>query len=442
MKRSVICFLLAAGWLESTFAVRGAEKSKQAPSPSASPNDQSGWKPNPALIAELERKKIPWNYRESAVPSYTLPDPLVMADGTKITSAKQWEQKGRPATIELFRSFVFGRAPRKPHRIMFEVKETTPDALDGTATRKRVAITSFDQEGKSFTFEAAVLTPNKTTSPVPAFLLINNRLVASADPSRQQKDGFWPAEEIINRGYATAVFRTNDVDPDVKESEARAKGVRGVWPAGSGEEGKDSWATIAAWAWGASRVLDYLQTDGRIDGNKVAVVGHSRGGKTALWAGAEDERFAIAISNDSGCGGAALSRRRFGETVAAINDRFPHWFCNAFKGFNDREDSLPIDHHQLIALMAPRGVYVASADADFWADQRGEFLSLVHASPVFALYDQAVIPADAMPPLNTPRIWGTRGYHIHEGGHNLTPYDWNCYMDFADRLWKDRANRE
>ncbi len=401
-----------------------------------------GWKADPKLLEDLQRRKLSWNYRESEVAEYRLPDPLLCADGTRVSSSEEWERKRRPETLELFRKFVYGRTPTRPSEVRFEVLERDPKAMDGRATRTRVRITSLDA-GKSFSFESAVLVPNghDRRPRVPAFLLINNRAVSSADPSRRQKDGFWPAEEIIARGYATAVFRTSDVDPDTKDEAARTNGVRGVWPAGAGggTPGEDAWATIGAWAWGASRVLDYLQTDPEIDSAKVAVVGHSRGGKTALWAGAQDERFALAVSNDSGCGGAALSRRNFGETVEIINRGFPYWFCSNFKKFDGREAELPVDQHQLLALIAPRGLYVASADGDFWADQRGEFLALAHAAPVYALYGHAGLQPDEMPPLDTPALRGRVAYHIRRGGHNLTPYDWQRFMDFADRLWRERS---
>jgi hypothetical protein len=182
--------------------------------------------------------------------------------------------------------------------------------------------------------------------------------------------------------------------------------------------------------------MDYFETDPRVDKAHVAVVGHSRGGKAALWAGAEDERFAMVVSNDSGESGAALSRRNFGETIERINTSFPHWFTAAYKTFNGRAAELPIDQHMLLALVAPRALYVASADEDLWADPRGEFLSLAATSPVFAFWGDAPIRDSDMPAIDTPLVVGRRGYHIRTGGHNLTPYDWDRYADFADRVWK------
>jgi dienelactone hydrolase len=362
-----------------------------------------------------------------------LPDPLQMENGKMIRGDRDWLEKRRPELLELFAENVYGRQPvGRPAKLTFKVTDSARDAMDGKATRKQVRV-SYSGPGGEGSFNLVLFTPNERTAPAPCFLLICNRSIENMDPTRKVKSPFWPAEQIVARGYGAAAFYNGEVEPDNKE--AWKNGVHKIFNGPTGPKA-DSWGTIAAWAWGASRAMDYLETDPDVDRNHVAVVGHSRGGKTALWAGAEDERFAMAVSNDSGCTGAAIARAKRGEQIADINRAFPYWFCENYKRFNGRPEDLPVDQHQLIALMAPRLVYVASASEDIWADPKNEFLAGVLAGPVYRLFGLEGIAADSCPPAESPVHAGSIGYHLRTGGHNLTEYDWARFMDFADRHWR------
>jgi hypothetical protein len=389
---------------------------------------QNGWQAKPEVVARTTKQQPGFNYDEAKVPAYTLP--AVLGDGPRIVrTAGAWPGQ-RAKILQLFRDTVYGRSPRRPDRLSFTVLEENDRAMDGAATLRRVAIDS-RQGSRSHRFELTLFVPNGRRGPAPVFLLINNRPVSNTDPTRREKSGFWPAEQMIARGYGIAAIQYGQLAPDNKDT--FREGAIALF-----EETRPAftWGAIAAWAWGASRAMDYFVTDNAIDRSRVAIVGHSRGGKAALWAGAEDDRFSIVVSNESGEGGAALSRRMFGETVERINTSFPHWFTATYKTYNGREAELPVDQHMLLSLVAPRALYVASADEDLWADPRGEFLSLAATSPVFALWGDEPIGADAMPPLDTPMISRRRGYHVRTGTHNLTPYDWERFADLADRVWK------
>ena len=364
-----------------------------------------------------------------------LPDPREPGGISRIETVDAWKAVGRPATLELFRKHMFGRrSVERPRDLRFEVVSTAPEAIDGKATLKQIRIHYSGAGGKGG-IDLAVFVPNGSAEPVPGFLLICNRDRENIDPTRKIKSPFWPVERIVERGYFAAAFHNSDLDPD--EHDGFRNGVHGVFDPQGQERPADAWATIAAWAWGASRVMDYFETDDAVNEKLVAVVGHSRGGKTALWCGAEDERFAMAVSNNSGCSGAALSRRRKGETLKKINKRFPHWFCANYDAFNDAEETLPFDQHQLIALMAPRTVYVASATADSWADPKGEFLACVHAGPVYGLFGMEGVGQNQFPAAEVPFRQGRIGYHLRTGKHNLVEYDWKCFMDFADKHWEE-----
>ena len=399
------------------------------------------------------------NYDEAKVGNFTLPDPLVMENGDKVRDAKMWKEKRRPELLRQFEEHVYGRSPGKPKDLRFEVTSQDRNALGGKAIRKEVTVYFSDKPEPKM--DLLMYIPKKEEGPVPAFLglnfagnqsihtdpgikisaswmrngredaVVNNR---ATEASRGRSASRWPVEKIIDRGYALVTAYYGDIDPDFHDG--FKNGVHPLfYKQGQSAPAPNEWGSIGAWAWGLSRALDYLEKDKAIDAEKVALLGHSRLGKTALWAGAQDERFAIVISNNSGSGGAALSRRNYGETVQRINSSFPHWFAGNFKQYDSNDNPPPVDQHQLLALIAPRPLYVASAVEDQWADPRGEFLSAKHASPVYELLGKKGLPAEEMPGIDQP-VTGTIGYHIRSGKHDVTEYDWNQYLDFADKHLK------
>jgi len=427
-------------------------------------NDKT-WRASPELVEKLSKRRSEINYREDKVPKYTLPDPLLTRDGARVTTAQMWRTKRRPEVLELFRTHVYGRAPiGRPKDMTFEVFDIDRKALDGSATRKQVNV-SFTGRKDGPSMDILMYLPNDAQRPVPVFVLLNfggNHTVhpdpaiklseswmrrgsgvqdhRATEESRGRSRASYPVGKILPRGYGLATIYYGDIDPDFHDGFKN-----GVHPAfdklTDGERAPDAWGSICAWAWGLSRAMDYFEADEDIDQARITVLGHSRLGKTALWAGARDERFAIVISNNSGCGGAALSRRAYGETVERINKSFPHWFCENFKKYNGKEDNLLVDQHLLIALAAPRPVYAASADHDLWADPRGEFLACKHAELVYRLLGVKGLGVEKMPGLDQPVQKGAIGYHVRSGGHSLTAYDWQRYMDFADMHFSARTRK-
>ena len=421
-------------------------------------------KPQPSWQASREHsdaatKRRPDRiYYERNVPEYTLPDPLLMVNGTKVVDAGIWSMKRRPEIIELFRKHVYGRAPvGRPKGMTFEIFDLDHKALNGLAVRRQVTV-NFTGRPDGPSMDILIYLPAAVKEPVPTFVLLNfhGNHAIHPDPAIKLSSGWmrgqgrgvvnnratedsrgsysprFPVEKILRRGYGLATAYCGDLDPDVHDG--FKNGVHPVFDKLiDGKRAPDAWGTIGAWAWGLSRAMDYFESDQGIDHKRIAVLGHSRLGKTSLWAGARDERFALVISNNSGCGGAALARRCFSETVKQINTTFPHWFCDNYNEFNDKEDLLPVDQHFLIALMAPRPVYAASADGDLYCDQRGEFLSCKNAEPVYHLFGLKGLEVENMPALDSPVQKGMIGYHIRTGKHALTEYDWQRYMDFADK---------
>jgi hypothetical protein len=265
--------------------------------------------------------------------------------------------------------------------------------------------------------------------------LVNNR---ATEASRGKDAGKWAVEEIIKRGYGLATAYYGDLEPD--HPDGWKTGIRTTLKTELSIH-ENEWGAIGAWAWGLSRIMDYLETDADVDAKKVVITGHSRLGKACLWAAANDERFAIVVSNNSGEGGAALSKRWFGETIEKINTSFPHWFAPAFKQYNKHPEKLPVDMHILLALMAPRPLYVASAADDWWADPKGEFLSAKNAEPVYSLFGKKGLGVNAMPPVDHP-VGETIRYHIRTGKHDFTLYDWQQYLDFADKQFGRSSKRQ
>lgn len=377
-------------------------------------------------------------------------NPLTMANGKNIADKSDWV-KQRLYLLSILEEHAYGPTPKTKVKITSKEIENA-DVFDGKAVRRQVILTIRNGD-KELSVNLLIHLP-KSNQPVPIFLGLNflGNHTTGKDPAIILKKSYtikkdktimtekgrgisarrWPAEELIKRGYGLITIHCSDFDPDFHDG--FKNGVHGLL------ETSDTLSTIGAWTWGLSRVMDYLETDKTIDHKRVAVIGHSRLGKTALWTGASDDRFALVISNNSGCGGAAYSRRKKGETLAVMNKSFPHWFNKKYKVYSDKEDQMPFDQHMLIAAIAPRPVYVASASKDLWADPTGEHYSAYHASKVYEFLGKKVDLKSQFPGIEKPVKKGHVGYHMRNGKHDLLIYDWNNYMDFADQFLKYSSN--
>ncbi|HCE56420.1 MAG TPA: acetylxylan esterase [Prolixibacteraceae bacterium] len=400
------------------------------------------------------------NYDESKVPKFVVPDPLVTFNQKKVKNVKDWEKKRRPELLKIFTQNMFGEIPGDLKILSVEILEQSENAYNGKAKRKQVLL-HFEKNGKKLGFTILLYLPkNVEKAPLflgynfygnhtvandadiiisdawvennPSFGIINNQLT---EQSRGVRSNRWAIEKMLESGIGLATIYYGEVDPDKNDF---TDGIHPLFYTDDQKHpAKNEWGSIAAWSWGLSRAMDYLVTDSDVDVSKVIVFGHSRLGKTSLWAGATDQRFAAVISNNSGCGGAALSKRKFGETVGRINTAFPHWFCDNFKNYNNKEELMPFDQHEMLALIAPRPLYVASAEDDQWADPKGELLGAYYATPVFNLYGKKGITITELPPVNQP-ILNTLAYHIRTGKHDVTEYDWEQYIKWA----KEQLNIE
>ena len=390
-----------------------------------------------------------------------LPDPLVMLDGSRVASAQQWRQRRRPELLKLFQHYMYGYFPAEETKVTARVDLEDKNYFGGKATKRQVTLTLGDDARPKI--HLLVVVPNGRSGPAPVFLGINfcgnfavlddkeipltdawvydscagqkdNR---ATEASRGSQTDMWAVEQTIDRGYAVALFHTADIDPDKPDF---SDGVHPHFAQSGARRGDHDWGTIAAWAWGMQRAVDYLVTDKDLDARRIAAVGHSRNGKTSLVAAAFDERIALAIPHQAGCGGTAPSRGTVGESVTRINTSFPHWFCDEFKKFNDQPEKIPFDQHCLVALVAPRPVLLSNAIEDQWANPTGQFEVLQAARPAYKLFDADDLGDAEMPPLGK-LIDGKLGYYIRAGKHSMTREDWKVFCDFADKHFGVPARR-
>lgn len=397
------------------------------------------------------------NYDESKIPAHVLPPILTAVPDTAAAARTAWEPR-RAELLKLFTNEMFGSYPSSPYELDCKEVENGP-AFDGKALRQQFAVTVKTTSG-SQRIDLLIYSPKNATKPVPCFLGLNFRgnHTVNVDPkilipeswapkddevkvvNNKSTEGGrgtsrrrWECEMLVENGCAVATAYCGDIDPDFDDQ--FQNGIHALFPEHRpSAEHPERWGTISAWSWGLSRLLDCIEQKVKaVDPKRVAVIGHSRLGKTALWAGATDTRFAAVISNDSGCGGAAISRREIGETVWRINNSFPHWFCGNFKKYSNNEANLPFDQHQLLALAAPRLLYVASASEDLWADPKGEFIAAQVAGELFRQLGGQPLGLKEFPSPGTASV-GQVSYHLREGKHDILAWDWKNYIEFIKLL--------
>ena len=404
---------------------------------------------------EEKRPFGPYSTDERDAASYVLPDPLAKPDGVRVASAAEWSGFQRRRILDLLKKYEYGEIVPRPDRLEFQLISCKKGALGGKALRKEVRITAAMADGRTHSFLVLVYIPAEHSGPVPAFaglnFMGNHNTTVEEDviptgfrfpgvlvkPERALQHHRWVPETLVERGYASATACYHDVFPD-RAGGAPDSALRLFCDTEKGDPTGVKYSVIGAWAWGLSRILDYLESDPDVDGARVAVHGHSRLGKTSLWAGAADERFKMVISNCSGCGGGALHRRKFGENLSQhfkshLDLGYPNWFMNETEKFIWREEDLPIDQHELLAMAAPRPLAIGTATEDLAADPKGEFLACKAASEVYRLFGSEGLPAGTMPAPDV-NVSGDISFHCHTGKHDHTPQDWAHYLDLADRF--------
>ena len=378
------------------------------------------------LTVQSQDIKKEWtrNYDESKIPAYTLPDPLLCENGHVVTSAEEWEKYRRPELLDIVKTYMYGHAPVLEHPLEYKV-EIVDANFQGKYTKKNITLYLTDKNEEGPLTHAELVIPNNAKGPVPLFMIFGWGFM----------NQMYPSELFLEHGYGVAILNTFEAAPDKKESFTDGL-ISAYYNEKQVYRRPNEWGSLAAWAWEASRLMDYFQNDTQVDAKKVAVLGISRLGKAALWAAAQDRRFAVVFPVNSGCGGGALSRRMIGETVWSMNNEFPHWTCDNFQQFSLREQYMPFDQHSVIALCAPRPIYLATAVEDTWGDPKGEFLAGKGAEPVYALYGLAGIGCEDQPAVDNAMDKGYIAYHVRSGGHGAMPYDWNQFIKFADRFLK------
>lgn len=425
----------------SLFMLAAAPAFCQAPAPTAPPTP----KPSPDVVAG-----IPVNYDEARVGTYTLPDALTLNNGKPVRTAKEWYAKRRPEIVTLFETQQYGRAPGRPADETFELTDKGTPALDGKAIRKQVTI-HLDKEKTAI--HLLVYLPVAAKKPVPMFFSINFGAIQNAvsdpgitpitvwdmktntriAPPAGRGFGRLDVNAFLDAGIGVATYYYGDVDPDY--ANGFSNGVRAQYlKPGQTERAADDWGSIAAWAWGMSRVQDYFETDKDIDARRVAIHGVSRLGKTVMWAGAHDTRFAAVIASCSGEGGAALSRRNYGETIAHLTatTRYPYQFAANYAQYAGFPDKAPMDANLLIALVAPRPLLLQTGTTDNWSDPKGEFLAAVAAGPVYRLLGKEDLGTTKWPAARQLLLHDL-SYYMHEGGHGMVPTDWAIYVQFLKK---------
>lgn len=395
---------------------------------------------------------FPINYSEDSVGSYTLPDVLTMQNGKTITDAKTWNEKRRPELVKLFEEHQFGKVPPRPAEMSFNVFDKGTPAFNGTAIRKQVTV-YFTKDTSKHKMDLLIYLPAKASKPAPLLLVINFAANSNAVDDSGVKQGYvWTREgqrvpaaqgrsmgkldvaSFVNQGIGIATVYYGDIEPDFKTG--IQYGIRGHYlKPGTSQPAPDEWGAISAWSWGLSRAMDYFETDKQIDARRVALQGTSRLGKTVLWTGARDSRFKLVLASCSGEGGAALSRRNYGENIAHMTDTSRYYYQFAPNRHNYASDfnKAPVDAHMLVALMAPRPLLLQTGDTDYWSDPKGEFLAAVAAEPVYKLFGKNGPGTDAMPKAGDQSLLNTLGYYMHAGGHGTIPSDWPVFITYLKK---------